>query len=162
MHSGPAEGGHTQKGWWGVSVRSYKSKEQIKGALDVLKIKGQAGIDLGQQAVLRLWSIRLGLLSKRHEHSSGLIRRRSCSEINFKCEQWVEIIFFIGYVIKYKASMQIEYTPAVVTFEVIGLLFHSTVAPLKESRRSWVVLCLLQWLIQQFFKLVQRKQTSWQ
>lgn len=56
-----------QRGWRGDSARSYKAKEQvkaadqtgrskikIKGAFDVVTIKGQGSIDLGQHTVLQL------------------------------------------------------------------------------------------------------------
>lgn len=56
-----------RKGWREDFARSYKAKEQvkaadqtgrskvkIKGAFDVITIKGQGSIDLGQHTVLQL------------------------------------------------------------------------------------------------------------
>lgn len=52
-HSRPAESDHTQRGWWGVSARSGKSVEQIKGA-EQNKIKAAVDVFYNQRT-RRYW-----------------------------------------------------------------------------------------------------------
>lgn len=52
-HSRPAQSDHTQRGWWGVSARSGKSVEQIKGA-EQNKIKAAVDVFYNQRT-RRYW-----------------------------------------------------------------------------------------------------------